>query len=247
MSEKVLEIKNLCKSYGKRKIINNLNMTVFKGDVYGFLGANGEGKTTTIRMITSLIRSDSGEILINEKSVIKNRDQAIKNIGAMVEAPKFYENLSGYENLKLMAKLIDGTSDKDIDKLLELVGLKDRGKDKFASYSMGMKQRLGIANALLGNPDLIILDEPTNGLDPYGMRDINELIVSLAKTSNKTFIISSHLLHEMEGICNRVGILHDGHLCIEGDVKKLVSGNNVSNLEELFFDKVGGKNESINY
>lgn len=157
-------------------------------------------------MITSLIRSDSGEILINEKSVIKNRDQAIKNIGAMVEAPKFYENLSGYENLKLMAKLIDGTSDKDIDKLLELVGLKDRSKDKFASYSMGMKQRLGIANALLGNPDLIILDEPTNGLDPYGMRDINELIVSLAKTSNKTFIISSHLLHEMEGICNRVGI-----------------------------------------
>ena len=247
MSEKVLEIKNLCKSYCKRKIINDLNMTVFKGDVYGFLGANGEGKTTTIRMITSLIRSDSGEILINEKSVIKNRDQAIKNIGAMVESPKFYENLSGYENLKLMAKLIDGTSDKDIDKLLELVGLKDRGKDKFASYSMGMKQRLGIANALLGNPDLIILDEPTNGLDPYGMRDINELIVSLAKTSNKTFIISSHLLHEMEGICNRVGILHDGKLCIECDVKKLVSENNVSNLEELFFDKVGGKNESINY
>ncbi len=247
MSEKVLEIKNLCKSYGKRKIINDLNMTVFKGDVYGFLGANGEGKTTTIRMITSLINSDSGEILINEKSVIKNRDQAIKNIGAMVEAPKFYENLSGYENLKLMAKLIDGTSDKDIDKLLELVGLKDRSKDKFASYSMGMKQRLGIANALLGNPDLIILDEPTNGLDPYGMRDINELIVSLAKTSNKTFIISSHLLHEMEGICNRVGILHDGKLCIECDVKKLVSENNVSNLEELFFDKVGGKNESINY
>ena len=247
MSEKVLEIKKLCKSYGKRKIINDLNMTVFKGDVYGFLGANGEGKTTTIRMITSLIRSDSGEILINEKSVIKNIDQAIKNIGAMVEAPKFYENLSGYENLKLMAKLIDGTSDKDIDKLLELVGLKDRSKDKFASYSMGMKQRLGIANALLGNPDLIILDEPTNGLDPYGMRDINELIVSLAKTSNKTFIISSHLLHEMEGICNRVGILYDGKLCIEGDVKKLVSGNNVSNLEELFFDKVGGKNESINY
>lgn len=247
MSEKVLEIKNLCKSYGKRKIINDLNMTVFKGDVYGFLGANGEGKTTTIRMITSLIRSDSGEILINEKSVIKNRDQAIKNIGAMVEAPKFYENLSGYENLKLMAKLIDGTSDKDIYKLLELVGLKDRSKDKFASYSMGMKQRLGIANALLGNPDLIILDEPTNGLDPYGMRDINELIVSLAKTSNKTFIISSHLLHEMEGICNRAGILHDGKLCIEGDVKKLVSENNVSNLEELFFDQVGGKNESINY
>ncbi|WP_111875526.1 ABC transporter ATP-binding protein [Aerococcus tenax] len=247
MFEKVLEIKNLYKSYGKRKIINDLNMTVFKGDVYGFLGANGEGKTTTIRMITSLIRSDSGEILINEKSVIKNRNQAIKNIGAMVESPKFYENLSGYENLKLMAKLIDGTSDKDIDKLLELVGLKDRSKDKFASYSMGMKQRLGIANALLGNPDLIILDEPTNGLDPYGMRDINELIVSLAKTSNKTFIISSHLLHEMEGICNRVGILHDGKLSIEGDVEKLVSENNVSNLEELFFDKVGGKNEIINY
>lgn len=147
MSEKVLEIKNLCKSYGKRKIINNLNMTVFKGDVYGFLGANGEGKTTTIRMITSLIRSDSGEILINEKSVIKNRDQAIKNIGAMVEAPKFYENLSGYENLKLMAKLIDGTSDKDIDKLLELVGLKDRGKDKFASYSCARHEHILIGES----------------------------------------------------------------------------------------------------
>ena len=148
MSEKVLEIKKLCKSYGKRKIINDLNMTVFKGDVYGFLGSNGEGKTTTIRMITSLIRSDYGEILINEKSIIKNRDQAIKNIGAMVGVPKFYGNLSGYGYLKLMTKLIDGTSDKDIDKLLELVGLKDRGKEKFASYSLGMKQRLGMTYQL---------------------------------------------------------------------------------------------------
>ena len=247
MDDFILQTRNLSKQFGKQKAVDCVNINVPRGKIYGLLGPNGEGKTTTIRMITSLIRSDSGEILINEKSVIKNRDQAIKNIGAMVEAPKFYENLSGYENLKLMAKLIDGTSDKDIDKLLELVGLKDRSKDKFASYSMGMKQRLGIANALLGNPDLIILDEPTNGLDPYGMRDINELIVSLAKTSNKTFIISSHLLNEMEGICNRVGILHDGKLCIEGDVKKLVSENNVSNLEELFFDQVGGKNESINY
>ncbi|RAV73891.1 ABC transporter ATP-binding protein [Aerococcus mictus] len=247
MDDFILQTRNLSKQFGKQIAVDCVNINVPRGTIYGLLGPNGEGKTTTIRMITSLIRSDSGEILINEKSVIKNRDQAIKNIGAMVEAPKFYENLSGYENLKLMAKLIDGTSDKDIDKLLELVGLKDRSKDKFSSYSMGMKQRLGIANALLGNPDLIILDEPTNGLDPYGMRDINELIVSLAKTSNKTFIISSHLLHEMEGICNRVGILHDGKLCIEGDVKKLVSENNVSNLEELFFDKVGGKNEIINY
>ena len=134
MSEKVLETKNLNKSYGKRKIINNLNMTVFRGNVYGFLWKNREVKTTAIRMIISLIRVESGEILINDKPVIKNGDQAIKNIWVMVESTKFYENLSGYENLKLMAKLIYGTSDKDIDKLLGLVGLKDRGKEKLASY-----------------------------------------------------------------------------------------------------------------
>lgn len=245
MSDIMLEIQNLNKSYRRRKIIDNLNMTVYKGDIYGFLGANGEGKTTTIRMITSLIKADSGDIIINGKSVINCKNEAIRNIGAMVEAPKFYENMSGYENLELMARIMPGISDRDIQNVLDLVGLKDRGRDKFKEYSMGMKQRLGIANALLGDPKLIILDEPSNGLDPYGMKEINNLIVSLAKRCDKTFIISSHLLHEMEGICNRIGILHSGKLCIEGEVRALINDNKVENLEELFFKKVGEKNDKF--
>ena len=245
MSDIMLEIQKLNKSYRKRKIINNLNMTVYKGDIYGFLGANGEGKTTTIRMITSLIKADSGDIIINGKSVINCKNEAIRNIGAMVEAPKFYENMSGYENLELMAKITPGVSDLDIQNVLSLVGLKDRGRDKFKEYSMGMKQRLGIANALLGDPKLIILDEPSNGLDPYGMKEINNLIVSLVKRFDKTFIISSHLLHEMEGICNRIGILHSGKLCIEGEVRTLINDNKVENLEELFFKKAGEKNDKF--
>lgn len=245
MSDIMLEIQKLNKSYRKRKIIDNLNMTVYKGDIYGFLGANGEGKTTTIRMITSLIKADSGDIIINGKSVINCKNEAIRNIGAMVEAPKFYENMSGYENLELMARIMPGISDRDIQNVLDLVGLKDRGRDKFKEYSMGMKQRLGIANALLGDPKLIILDEPSNGLDPYGMKEINNLIVSLAKRCDKTFIISSHLLHEMEGICNRIGILHSGKLCIEGEVRALINDNKVENLEELFFKKVGEKNDKF--
>ena len=245
MSDIMLEIQKLNKSYRRRKIIDNLNMTVYKGDIYGFLGANGEGKTTTIRMITSLIKADSGDIIINGKSVINCKNEAIRNIGAMVEAPKFYENMSGYENLELMARIMPGISDRDIQNVLGLVGLKDRGRDKFKEYSMGMKQRLGIANALLGDPKLIILDEPSNGLDPYGMKEINNLIVSLAKRCDKTFIISSHLLHEMEGICNRIGILHSGKLCIEGEVRALINDNKVENLEELFFKKVGEKNDKF--
>lgn len=245
MSDIMLEIQKLNKSYGRRKIIDNLNMSVYKGDIYGFLGANGEGKTTTIRMITSLIKADSGDIIINGKSVINCKNEAVKNIGAMVEAPKFYENMSGYENLELMAKIMPGISDLDIQNVLDLVGLKDRGRDKFKEYSMGMKQRLGIANALLGDPELIILDEPSNGLDPYGMKEINNLIVSLVKSFDKTFIISSHLLHEMEGICNRIGILHSGKLCIEGEVRTLINDNKVENLEELFFKKAGEKNDKF--
>lgn len=245
MSDIMLDIQNLNKSYRRRKIIDNLNMTVYKGDIYGFLGANGEGKTTTIRMITSLIKADSGDIIINGKSVINCKNEAIRNIGAMVEAPKFYENMSGYENLELMARIMPGISDLDIQNVLDLVGLKDRGRDKFKEYSMGMKQRLGIANALLGDPELIILDEPSNGLDPYGMKEINNLIVSLVKRFDKTFIISSHLLHEMEGICNRIGILHSGKLCIEGEVRALINDNKVENLEELFFKKVGEKNDKF--
>lgn len=245
MSDIMLEIQNLNKSYRRRKIIDNLNMSVYKGDIYGFLGANGEGKTTTIRMITSLIKADSGDIIINGKSVINCKNEAIRNIGAMVEAPKFYENMSGYENLELMARIMPGISDLDIQNVLDLVGLKDRGRDKFKEYSMGMKQRLGIANALLGDPELIILDEPSNGLDPYGMKEINNLIVSLVKRFDKTFIISSHLLHEMEGICNRIGILHSGKLCIEGEVRTLINDNKVENLEELFFKKAGEKNDKF--
>lgn len=188
MTNEILKINDLNKSFAKRKVINKLDLTVSRGDIYGFIRANGQGKTTTIRMITGLVFPDSGEILINGKSVFNEKKTSLKNLGAMVEAPRFYENLSGYENLKLMANLIDNVGEKEIQEVLELVHLSDKQKDKFSNYSMGMKQRLGIANALLGNPDLIILDEPTNGLDPNGMEEINELIIYLAKTFQKTFL-----------------------------------------------------------
>ena len=243
----ILKIENLTKSYDKNIVLKNVKLEIQEGSIFGLIGPNGAGKSTLMKSILGLVKKDSGKISLYGKELNeKNQKETNKNLGSLIEAPSFYDHLTAYDNLDLICEM-KNINKNMIDQTLRDVGLIKSKDKKVREFSLGMKQRLGIANALLGNPDLIILDEPTNGLDPYGMRDINELIVSLAKTSNKTFIISSHLLHEMEGICNRVGILHDGKLCIEGDVKKLVSGNNVSNLEELFFDQVGGKNESINY
>jgi ABC-type multidrug transport system ATPase subunit len=221
--EILLETKNLCKSYGKRKIIEDINIKVERGDIYGFLGPNGSGKTTTIRTILNLIQSDSGLVSVAGLDMNKEFEKAILNVGAIVETPMFYNYLSGKDNLKLTAMLYNSITEKRIEEVLGMVGLSSRAKDKVKTYSLGMKQRLGIARALLHSPSLVILDEPTNGLDPQGMKEVREMISSLAAEKGITFFISTHLLNEVEQICNKVGILKDGRMIAQGNVKELLA------------------------
>jgi len=220
--ELLIETNNLSKSFGERKIINNLNLKVEKGDIYGFLGANGSGKTTTIRMILGLIFPSAGQISLNGSNISKDFKKAITKVGAIVENPSFYTYLSGEENLKLMANLHSGLEKNRVAEVLEIVKLSERKKDKVKSYSLGMKQRLGIAMALLNKPTLVILDEPTNGLDPQGMKEIKDTIIQLSREEGITFFISSHLLHEVEQICSKVGILKNGKLVVQDSINELL-------------------------
>lgn len=222
MSE-VLKVTGLEKSYGKTKILKGIDLSIKKGDVYGFLGPNGAGKTTTIRSILGLIKKDKGKVYLNGYDADKYFKKAINKVGSVVETPRFYEHLSGYKNLKLMANLYDNVPKKRIYEVLELTGMFNRMHDKVSKYSLGMKQRLGIARALLNNPELILLDEPTNGLDPSGMKEVRELIIRLAQEEKITFMISSHLLHEVEMMCNRVGIIKNGEKIVEGEVEELIN------------------------
>ncbi|MCK4258181.1 MAG: ABC transporter ATP-binding protein [Halanaerobiales bacterium] len=222
----ILEIHNLTKIFSKKKVVDDLNLTIYEGDIYGFLGPNGAGKTTTIRMILNLIYPSSGMIHLDGYNVQTNFLQAISRVGALVEIPKFYLSLTAYQNLKIMANLIPGIGKERIEEVLDIVGILERAGDKVKTYSLGMKQRLGIAGALLGNPKLVILDEPTNGLDPQGMIEIRKTIKQLAHEQKITFFISTHLLHEVEQICNRVAILHKGKLLAHGRVKDLLYTDN---------------------
>lgn len=238
-SSTLLETRSLTKSMGGRKIVDDLSLKVMKGDVYGFLGRNGQGKTTTIRLMTGLIFPDSGDVIIDGHNLRTEFKQAISKVGAIVESPTFYEYLSGHENLSLMANLVSGLDRSRVDDVLEIVRLKKRAKDKVKTYSLGMKQRLGIANALLSDPKLIILDEPTNGLDPQGMKEIREMIVQLSSEKDITFFISSHLLYEMQQLCNRIGIISEGKLLVEGNVSELVGDSKDNSLEKFFFEATG--------
>jgi ABC-type multidrug transport system ATPase subunit len=224
-SEVLLKTENLCKSFGKRKVIDNLNLLVEAGDIYGFLGPNGSGKTTTIRLVLGLIYPDTGTVYVNGMNIKEQFNEAIANVGAIVESPSFYSYLSGRENLKLIANLYPNVGPNKIDEVLEMVKLTERAKDKVKTYSLGMKQRLGIAMALLNSPRLVILDEPTNGLDPQGMKEVKEMIMQLAKEQGITFFISSHLLHEVEQICTKVGVLKQGKLLAQEDVKQLLKSD----------------------
>ena len=224
--EKIIEIKNLSKSFKEIKAVNNLSLNVFVGDVFGFLGPNGAGKSTTIRMLLSLIVPTDGEIKIFGKSLKEKRLEILKKIGAIVEKPDFYSYLSAYKNLEILGRLSEtNVSRKRIMELLELVGLEKRYKSKVKTFSHGMKQRLGIAQALLHDPDLIILDEPTTGLDPQGMKEIRDLIINLSKEKNKTIFLSSHILYEVELVANRMIIINKGSAKIEGRVEDLLNAN----------------------
>jgi len=223
-TEKVIEVNGLSKKFKEVAAVNNLYLNVYKGDVFGFLGPNGAGKSTTIRMLLSLITPNQGQIRIFGKSLKENRINILRNVGAIVESPDFYGYLSAYKNLEIIGKISGKEiSRKRIMEVLELVGLHKRYKSKVKTYSHGMKQRLGIAQALLHNPDLIILDEPTTGLDPQGMKEIRDLIIHLSKQEQKTIFLSSHILYEVELVANRMIIINKGTTMIEGEVKNLLN------------------------
>ena len=207
--------------------VKNISFQVNKGDIYGFLGPNGAGKSTTLRMILGLIKPNSGEIKLNGSLINFKNKKYLNNIGALIERPDFYKNLSAYQNLKILYSMSRINNSKIIHDVLHEVDLFDRKDDKVGSYSQGMKQRLGIAQTLLHNPQVIILDEPSNGLDPQGQADMRELILKINKDKGITVIISSHILAEIEKIANRMIVINKGKKIIEGDVGQLMSSESI--------------------
>lgn len=231
MTNTILKCENLNKSFGKKKILKDVSFTIKKGDILGFIGPNGSGKTTTIKLILGLNSIDSGNVTINGFDIKKDFESAIKGVGAIVENPDMYMYLSGYENLKLVANMYNVSSSK-IDEVVKLVKLEGRIKDKVSKYSLGMRQRLGIAQALINSPNLLILDEPTNGLDPEGIKELRDLLKNLAKKENIAVLISSHNLAELDSFCNKVCIIQNGTIIESNEVKKLKK--EVSNSTYIF-------------
>jgi ABC-2 type transport system ATP-binding protein len=223
MSDVALHTEDLTKRFGARTAVNRLTIRVERGDIYGFLGPNGAGKSTTLRMLLGLVRPTSGTIKFPVRASSWEYLRARSRIGAIIETPAFYENFSGRRNLQLLASLSGGVPKKRVEEVLEIVDLRDRAKDPVKVYSLGMRQRLGIAQALLPTPELIILDEPTNGLDPQGIHETRNLIRRLRDEFRLTVLLSSHLLTEIEQLCNRVGIIHEGRLLYEGGPEALVA------------------------
>lgn len=222
--EKIVEIKDLVKHYGKFHAVENVSFDVYRGDVFGFLGPNGAGKSTTIRTMLSLIKPTSGELKLFGKDLLKDRNYILQRIGCIVEKPDFYKYLSAEKNIEIFARLSGVTVTKSkIHEIIEFVGLKGREKDKLGGFSHGMKQRLGIAQTLVHDPELIILDEPTTGLDPQGIIDIRNLILQLKNERNKTVLLSSHILSEIELIANRMVIISKGKSIVQGSVKELLN------------------------
>jgi bacitracin transport system ATP-binding protein len=223
--QEIIKTTNLTKIYGKQKSVDNLNITVKQGDIYGFLGRNGAGKTTTIRMLLGLIKPTHGKIEIFGEDLVKNKKSILKRIGSIVEVPGFYGNLTARENLKINAKIIGVYKKNAIEEALEIVGLENETQKLVGKYSLGMKQRLGIARSLLHYPELLILDEPTNGLDPIGIKEMRRLIKNLAEERKITLLISSHILSEIEQLVDHLGIIHEGKLLEETEFDNLRKKN----------------------
>ena len=234
MSEEVIKVEKLAKNFGSFEAVRDVSFTVNKGDVFGFLGPNGAGKSTTIRCLLSLIRLNAGTIQMFGKSYATHRYEILSKIGSIIEKPDFYNYLSAQKNLEIFARISGATvSTKEIHEMLEFVGLGGRGKDKTKGFSHGMKQRLGIAQTLLHNPELIILDEPTTGLDPQGIIEIRNLILRLKNEQNKTILLSSHQLSEIELIANRMVIITKGKSLVEGNVQELLNTQELTVRLEL--------------
>ncbi len=220
MANTVLEIKDLKKSFGKRKVIDGISLEVKEGEIYGFLGPNGSGKTTTIKMILRLIDADSGEIKVNGYDTKKQFEKAMEYIGAIVENPDMYRYMTGRDNLKLHAR-IRNVDSKRIDEVLELVELKERADEKVGKYSLGMKQRLGLALTLLHKPKVLILDEPTNGLDPAGIKKLRDILKEISHKEGVAVFVSSHILSEMQLMCDKVAVIDNGKIVKTEEIAKV--------------------------
>ena len=229
MQDAILKCENLHKSFRKKEILKNVSLELCSGDILGFIGPNGAGKTTTIKLILGLQKIGSGKVIINGHDIQKDFEKAIAKVGAIIENPDLYMYMSGYDNLKLISNLYPNVDEKRISEVIKLVGLENRINDKVSKYSLGMRQRLGVAQAILHKPNLLILDEPTNGLDPEGIKDLRELLVKLAKKEGMAILISSHNLAELESFCNKVSIIKNGVIVETSDletVKKEASEGN---------------------
>ncbi len=252
MGKTVLKCESLNKKFGKKQILENVSFEVQEGDILGFIGPNGAGKTTTIKLILGLQSMTGGKVSINGYDIQKQFTKAIEKVGAIVENPDLYMYLSGYENLKLVANMYQGIDRNRIDEVVKLVKLENRIKDKVSKYSLGMRQRLGIAQAILHKPNLLILDEPTNGLDPEGIKEMRELLVELAKEEKMGILISSHNLAELDNLCNKVCIIKNGKIVETSDIStikkqkneqfKIFEVEDIKKVKDLFPEAVVMKN-----
>ncbi|MCS1350019.1 ABC transporter ATP-binding protein [Mechercharimyces sp. CAU 1602] len=222
--EPILKVEGLSKCIGKQEIVSDLSFEVGAGEIFGFLGPNGAGKTTTIRMLVGLISPTKGNIHIGGYHLRRQFLQAIGHVGSIVENPEMYPYLTGRENLEVFARMQQGVTPARIMEVAQLVELEKRIDDKVGTYSLGMRQRLGIAQALLGNPKLLILDEPTNGLDPAGIKEMRHFIRALSRDHGMSVFVSSHILHEVQLLCDRVSIIHEGKIVKTGRVEQLLEG-----------------------
>lgn len=239
MNKTILKVEGLSKSFKKRKVVDNVSFESKEGEILGFLGANGAGKTTTIRMITGLINCDNGNVIIDGYNIKNDFEKAMDNVGAIVEIPFLYEYMTGIENIKLFAKLYKA-SEEGVQEAIRVSGLKERLNDKVKEYSLGMKQRIGLAVALMKQPKLLILDEPTNGLDPMGIKDLREFLKDLAHNKNISVVVSSHILMEMEQLCDRVVIISDGKIICTKTMDEI---EKESSLEDVFINAIREANK----
>ncbi len=239
MKNIILDVKSVSKKVRRRHLVKEVSFRINEGEICGLLGPNGAGKTTLIRLLTGLIKPTAGEVFINDKHIFSQRKEALQSVGAIVESPIFFPYMTGKENLANLARLHSFHTKQQrqqrVKEVLDIVGLTGRENDKVRTYSLGMKQRLGIAQALLGDPDLLILDEPANGLDPMGVRELRELLFTLKRDYNKTILISSHLLDELQRVCDQIVVMREGELIWAGALDQLASGKN---LEDAFVELV---------
>ena len=253
--QKILEIKNLKKSYNNKRVLDIDSLEIKEGSIYGLIGRNGAGKSTLMKLILGLVKKDEGIIKVfGQELNSKKQKESNKNLGALIENPSFYDHLTGYENLEIICSL-KGIKKEEISKTLDLVGLSNVDKKKARNYSLGMKQRLGIAMALIGNPKLLILDEPINGLDPQGIEEMRNLFKDIVKNTSTSILISSHILDEIEKISSHIGILKDGKLSYNGSLEdyrrlhppfiSILTSDNNKTLDLLELDQTSLKDNKI--